>query len=106
MVVPIPRLEGQDIRVVDRGRQGGGGVEPLVERGAEGGVELHHVQGVPRQEARDELMRRPIELPYHKYLYEFLNLDERSWQVGNQIVKHLETKGVNTGATPPATCQI
>lgn len=45
------------------------------------------------QEARDELMRRPIELPFHKYLYEFLNLDERSWQVGNQIVKHLETKG-------------
>jgi hypothetical protein len=45
------------------------------------------------EELRNELMRRPIELPYHKYLLELLNFDERSWQVGNQIVKHLETKG-------------
>lgn len=44
-------------------------------------------------DARDEIMQRPLQIPYHRYVYELLNFDEASWQVGRPVAKVLDVRG-------------
>lgn len=44
-------------------------------------------------ETRAEIQCRPLEIPFQKFIYELINFDEATWQVGNPVTKVLETRG-------------
>lgn len=44
-------------------------------------------------EARQDIVKRPIALPFQKFIYELINFDEATWQIGNPVTKVLETRG-------------
>jgi len=44
-------------------------------------------------EIRTELMAKPIVLPFHKLVYDLINFNEKSWQVGSHVNTVIETRG-------------
>lgn len=44
-------------------------------------------------EARKDIMTRPLHIPYHRFIYELINFDEATWQIGRQVSKVLDVRG-------------